>query len=454
MTQIRCPHCGAAGTEASRDDRFICPSCGKAVEPPPRQQVVPPPIAASENRDNRRWSDGPPEASANRWSMVAPLGDEESSASISVSQSSILPPHAEIPTDEPSPVRPARSPLVWPLAGLAVFLAILIAVVFVARRVKPWLDARRAAARRASVDYWIPRLENGPDEARREAAGALIGLGPAAVMQALQHISKDPGGGERFLFITAAIHALAAAGADATEGLCQGLRSPEARVRAAAANVVQELGRAGRGTREALIAALDDDNRWVRYYAIDALGSMGSDAAPAAKRLAKTAASRDAFAQRHALDALGHIGPAARDVLPALETIATEDLDPLVRDYAARAARQIDVQRLAGKARHQASGRMKSLLTDVLGPDKAAAIAAASELGNMGIAAQPAAAGLAAMLHHDDPARRMAAATALGKFGLGAIDFLPSLESAAGDDDPGVRAAAAKALEFVDGRPK
>jgi HEAT repeat protein len=97
---------------------------------------------------------------------------------------------------------------------------------------------------------------------------------------------------------------------------------------------------------------------------------------------------------------------------------------------------------------------LKELLQAVLGEDVREAIAAARKLGEMGLAATPASAGLAAMLHRDEPARRAAAATALGKIGMGATDFVPSLETAAGDDDPTVRAAAAKALEEINGKPK
>ena len=90
-----------------------------------------------------------------------------------------------------------------------------------------------------------------------------------------------------------------------------------------------------------------------------------------------------------------------------------------------------------------------------MGGDATKAIAAAKTLGEMGFTAQPAAAGLAAMLHDADAARRAAAAESLGKIGLGAADFIPTLEStAAGDDDAGVRAAAAKALQAINGKPK
>ncbi len=291
-------------------------------------------------------------------------------------------------------------------------------------------------------------------ESSREAARAIVDLGPDAVVRTLDHISQDPGNGEDYQFDLPAVHGLAAEGSDAAAGLSEGLRSPEPKVRAAAAVVIQAMGRQGRSTRDELIAALDDDNRWVRFDAIDALGSLGGDASSATVRLVKLAASHDFSSQRHAIDALGRIGPAARDALPSLQAVGAEDIDPMIRSRAKLAVKQIDVRELAGKARREARGPLKTLLQAVLSEDGPAAIAAAEKLGDMGLAAEPAAVGLAAMLHHDDPVRRAAAATALGKIGLGAMDFMPTLESAATDDDPRVRAAAAKALEILDGKPK
>ena len=329
---------------------------------------------------------------------------------------------------------------------------------------KPWWDARREAARRATVEYWWPALENGPGHARQQAARAIVDLGPAAVVKTLGHVANDSGKGEQFSFAPDVLEALAAVGPDAVAGLSEGLASPEVNVRAAAAGVLRQMGHSGRAARDSLVRALDDENVWVRCAAMDALGSLGADggsgggppAQPAAgmKRLAELAASRDSTEQRHAIDALAHIGPAASDALPALETIASESGDPIVRSRAARAVKQIDVQRLAAKARRESGRPLKELLQAVLGEDQREAIGAAKKLGDMSMAATPASAGLAAMLHRDEPARWAAAATALGKIGMGATDFVPSLETAAGDDDPSVRAAAAKALEEINGKPK
>ena len=448
MSAIRCPYCGAQDPDAATRERepggdpsFICRHCGKAVEPPMAGGSVPAPPPSSGGND--RWSEGPPEDSANRWSSQPPLGDD-SSSSESLSQTSILP-GGEL---EPAVlVRRPVAPLVWALVALALFLAAMIGVIVLARSIRPWLAERRAAAQRATVEFWLPQLENGDDAARREAAAAIVALGPVAVCRALDHISQDAGDGQAFPRDPAAVRALAGVGAEAVPALCEGLRAPQAKVRAVAVEVLQQMGAAGREARDDLLVTLDDPNRRVQYEAIDTLGYLGADGAPAAKRLAEFVAAPDLSARRHAIEALGRIGPEVRDAAGALEKVAADDPDLLLRASAARALNQIDVARLARQARSEASGEMKERLTALEGDDTPAAVAAAAALGDMGFAGQPAAAGLAVMLRHPDRRRRLAAATALGRLGLAAADFTPMLEVATREEDAEVRAATAKALQ-------
>ena len=450
MSALRCPYCGTQRPDAATRERvpdgdpsFICRNCGKAVEPPQGGSNVPAPPQGPGGGAANRWSDVPPDAASNRWSVHPPL-DDESSSSESVSQSSILP---DVELDPPALVRPPPSPLFWALIVLVFFLAALIGVIFLARALRPWVDARRTAGHQAKVEFWLPQLEHGSDEARREAAQAIVALGPAAVCRTLDHISKDPGGGQAFLRDRGAVRALAGAGAEAVPGLCEGLASPEPKVRAVAVEILQEMGADGRGARASLLTALDDQNQWVRYSAIDALGCLGAEGALAAKRLAEIVASPDLVARRHAIEALGRIGPKARDAVGALEKAAAEGPDQAVRSSASLALKQIEVVQLARQARHEATGEMRQRLKALEGDDTPAAIAAAEALGNLGFDGQPAAPGLALMLRHADRQRRLAAATALGRLGLAAADFTPTLEAAAKEEDAEVRAAAVKALE-------
>ncbi len=269
----------------------------------------------------------------------------------------------------------------------------------------------------------------------------------------MDHVSKDAGEGQAFPRDPAAVRALAGVGAEALPGLCEGLRSPQAKVRAVAVEVLQQMGAAGRGARDSLLATLDDSNRWVRYATIDTLGYLGGDGVPAAKRLAEFVASPDPFARRHAIDALGRIGPDALNSMTVLEKAAMDDSDLTIRSSASLALKQIDVARLARKARREATGEMKQRLKALDGDDTPAAVAAARALAELPFDGQLAAApGLALMLRHADPQRRLAAAITLGRMGLAAADFIPTLEAAAKDEDAEVRAAAAKALEPVGGK--
>ncbi len=394
-----------------------------------------------------RWSEGPPEDSANRWSAQAPLGDE-SSSSESVSQSSILP-RGEL--EQPLLVRRPAAPLVWALIVLVLFLAALIGVIVLARSIRPWIDARRAAAQQATVEFWLPRLDKGPDEARREAARAIVALGPKALCRTLDRISSDPGDGP-FAYAPGAVRALGDVGAETVPGLRDGLHASEPKVRAMAAKVLQQMGAVGREARDDLLATLDDPNRWVRYDAIEALGYLGPHGEPAVKRLAEFLSAPDLGTRRHAMEALGRIGPEAREAVGALEKAVADDPDLALHSSAALALKQIDVAALARDARREATGEMKAWLAALAGDEAPAAVAAAEAVGKLGFEGRPAAAGLAAMLHDADRKRRLAAAAALGQLGLAAADFIPTLEAAVREDDAEVRAAAAKALLLVAGK--
>ncbi len=138
MSAIRCPYCGAQGTAAARerapgdDSSWVCSGCGRAVEPPFTGNSIPPPLKNA-GSDDDRWADGPPEASAQRWSAQSPLGDE-SSSSESVSQTSILP---RVTMEQPVLVHRPSTPLAWALMALAVFLAALIGAIILARSIWP-----------------------------------------------------------------------------------------------------------------------------------------------------------------------------------------------------------------------------------------------------------------------------------------------------------------------------
>ncbi len=423
-----CPYCGTQCT-AVGETSFRCSGCGKTVEPP------------SSSGGEDRWSEGPPADSANRWSAQPPLG-EDSTSSESVSQGSFLPGDKN---GQAAFVRPPASPLVWALVVLAIFLASMIGVIMLARSIRPWLAQRKAAAQRATVEYWLPRLEKGDDESRREAARAIVDLGPQAVGTTLDHISRDAGEKQDFPVAQDAVQALAAVGADAVPALCVATDSTEAKIRGVGIEVLAQMGGAARAARDKLLAALDDPDRRVRCHAIDALGYLGADGAVATKSLGELLAGPDSQLRMGAIVALGHIGPGARDALPTLRKAAA-DPDPEISAAASKAVKQIDVESLALDACRNATGETREQLKALEADDAAVAVAAAESLSKLGFAGQSAVPGLALMLRSDDRGRRLAAATAMGQLGLAAADFAPTLEVAARDEDAEVRAAATKAL--------
>jgi hypothetical protein len=148
MSAIRCPYCGAECTDAGGDSSRVCRACGRALEPPlpGSSDAAPPPQTAGGGDD--RWSEGPPEESAIRWSTQPPLGDD-SSSSESVSQTSILPDGS---ADQPAFVRQPTAPLVWALILLALFLAALIGAIVLARSIRHWIDAPK----QGKVEFRLP----------------------------------------------------------------------------------------------------------------------------------------------------------------------------------------------------------------------------------------------------------------------------------------------------------
>jgi hypothetical protein len=129
MPATRCPHCGKTCPDAEIEagSTYLCGGCGRAIS----GNLPAPPQSARSASD--RWSEGPPEASANRWSAEAPLGDD-SSSSESVSQTSILPSSDFV---KPVVVPPRRSPPLWTLIVVALFLVVLIGLVVLARSIWP-----------------------------------------------------------------------------------------------------------------------------------------------------------------------------------------------------------------------------------------------------------------------------------------------------------------------------
>jgi HEAT repeat protein len=160
----------------------------------------------------------------------------------------------------------------------------------------------------------IPRLldmlaDRGPTstpDVRREAAGALGAIGPAA---------------------SVAVHELALALSDEDAGL-----------RRTAVVALFELGPAAKPAVHELTAALKDDHEDVREAAMRALGNVGPVAEGATLQLADALLNEtDAYTRMCAADALCGIGPGAKDAAPALAKALLNDKAREVRWSAAKA---------------------------------------------------------------------------------------------------------------------
>jgi HEAT repeat protein len=358
-------------------------------------------------------------------------------------------PKAELAAETPKPGK-RLSPLRI-LAGVALFLVVLIGVVELARVLRPRLIGH-FRLNQAALQQAVERLQDANESVRRQAAADIAAMGPDAVVAALDRITIEDRAGDKFFMVPGAVRAFAATGEDCVEGLRRALASPQLNIRFAAASVLRDIGAPGRAALPDLIAALQDPNRFVRGFAIDALGSFGSEAGPAVEPLAGLLDHPDVFMRRRAVDALACIGPAAVSTLPTLAKTQEQDPDAAVRRAAAVAARQVNVARIAEESLAGASDELGQTVKAFLADDKPAALAAAKLLGSMGGPAQPAIPSLVLATRDKEKWRREAAVRALGELGLLVRDFLPTLQAAAKEADPDVRVAAEVALVLIEGK--
>jgi HEAT repeat protein len=361
-------------------------------------------------------------------------------------------PFAAAPGIGPPPgPRDAYRTAIYGLFALVAFLIALVGAVLVARQLRPLVSRGRPVP--TAQEQSLEQLEAaGDQEARLEAARKVVALGPAAVAAALDRFTAAGSSGDLPSIPQPIVHALAEVGPDAADALRQALGAPTARVRAAAAEVLAELGAQGAVARPALVAALADKNDWVRWYAVEALGNMGAEASSAVDALAALLKHSDALTRRRAIEALGRIGPPASSAAAALEKARQHDPDEAVRKAAAVALYQVHLVEQAEKAKLRAVTQVRELVRNLASGDQFTAVAAAKKLGEWGVTADSAVPALALALRYKRAVVREAAAQALGSMGDSARDVRPALQAAAHEADPAVRAAARKALEQIEAR--
>ena len=137
-----------------------------------------------------------------------------------------------------------------------------------------------------------------------------------------------------------AVFALSAIGRPAVPHMVELLDENDWWVRAAAADVLGDLGTAASDTVPHLTRALDDEAEWVRRNAVEALGNIGPAAAEAVPALSCRLRDCESWIRHNAALSLAKIGPAAAEAVPALRK-NIDDEDRYARANAAVALERI-----------------------------------------------------------------------------------------------------------------
>ncbi len=206
-------------------------------------------------------------------------------------------------------------------------------------------------------------------------------------------------------------------GEDELPALLQRLSSPDAVVRAEAADDLLQLGHKARSAEGALIKLLADPAERVRISAAAAILRITGSNADAVTVLSKGLASSDAAVRRVTAEAVGRTGQGAGPLVSGLAAVL-KDQNVQTRRAAVRAVATLGPV---------AAGAVSALVP--LLNDSALMIEAADALGRIGPAARPVPARLVAMLADDHPmAVHLAAVRAMAQIGgpeaHPAVDFI------------------------------
>ncbi|MEM7126700.1 MAG: HEAT repeat domain-containing protein [Chloroflexota bacterium] len=124
-------------------------------------------------------------------------------------------------------------------------------------------------------------------------------------------------------------HGLAAVGQPTIPALIEVMESQDWWLRAAAANILGNMGLTANPAIRALTSALQDESEWVRRNAVESLGILGARAKSAVLELARVLADEDelSWVRHNAALALARMGAEAAPARPILESVLThEDL--------------------------------------------------------------------------------------------------------------------------------
>ena len=203
------------------------------------------------------------------------------------------------------------------------------------RRMWDWMRAAAWSPEPAAgaLDRWGRVLEEGTEAERLRAAYALASRGAEAVPCLVAALRRQAAAlCERNLEADHtnpsqldAVFALSAVGAPAVPALAALLGDEAWWVRAAAADVLGDMGETACETVPRLTGALSDDSVWVRRNAIEALGYLGPAASTAVPALSRCLADADSRVRHNAALTLARLGPAAAAAVPALRRTAADE---------------------------------------------------------------------------------------------------------------------------------
>ena len=227
------------------------------------------------------------------------------------------------------------------------------------------------------------------------------------------------------------------------------LKSPDAKVRWAAANTIMlEMRSLAKGAVPALIQALEDNDNSVRLQAARALKMVGPGASAAVPRLTQLLSDRKADVDLRwtAAMALSFIGKGAESAVPDLLHML-EEKDPILRNGAANSL---------GLLGRNHKDVVPALIRALNTKDVTALAAAAGALADLGKEPERCVAAVLNALKGAEPgegayAPRRCLVNALGRFGTAARTAIPTIAEIAGNDaeDRGTRRRAILALEAV-----
>jgi len=203
-----------------------------------------------------------------------------------------------------------------------------------------WLRGKGHAAAGCSGEMheMIAALDDGDEAHRLDAIYNFSGMGAAGVAALIEALRRQARGlteadwtktaanpqGSNPAELSAA-YALAALGEIAVEPLVAELQHADWRVRAAAVDVLGNMGRVARDVAPSVGRSLQDDHMWVRRNAAEALGNMAPDDEDTIARLGAVLEDDDERVRRNGALALAKIGPPAAPAVAALAKLLKDE---------------------------------------------------------------------------------------------------------------------------------